>query len=619
MFGAYRIVRRIGVGGMAETFLAVRRGPGAFEQRVCLKRVLPAFEADQRFIQQFMEEATIAASLRHSNIVGVIDFGQVDGTHFMALELVDGVDLRALVRSVPGEKLSPELVTLIATELAQALLYAHNQTRRGVAHGIVHRDISPANVLVSYAGEVKLADFGIAKAMRSSGVTASGAVKGKVPYMSPEQARGETLDGRSDLFAMGVLMYELLCGVRPFDGDSDVQTLTRILSGEFRPILDENIAVPAPLAAIVEGLLVNEASKRIASAEALLSALGDLPSPPITARLELGRLSKRARPPETLNADEMRAVLAEAGIGRAPEPTAVLTSRSAPPPPLVVSVAGPSDATRTRLPSAPPPPGAALAEITSPDAGLTPSGIDVSGAAKRPVHSETARRELAMSGAATPTTGVTKQGIGRMADPRDAGPGVTEDLAVPAGEMPSAHRPRSMIYAAFGILVVVVVVLLGAVWFLPRAATDRNGAAAAAPPTPVAPSGAPSAPPASPDIVPAPVPVPPTPAVPAADAAVARLNAPGEDVEKSEEAAAPTASADRARETRHRNGRVRISVAPWGKVWIDGKYMGRAPVNARLPAGAHEVGAGYEVPTEKRTLTLRAGENPPVLLELPTQ
>ncbi|MCA9600797.1 MAG: serine/threonine protein kinase, partial [Myxococcales bacterium] len=272
-FGPYRIVRRIGVGGMAETFLAVRFGPRNFEQRVCLKRVLPAFELDAKFVEQFVEEASIAASLRHSNIVGVIDVGEVGGTHFMALELVEGADLRSVLAKLPGERLRPDLVILLAVELAQALHHAHTQMRRGGPTGVVHRDISPSNVLISYAGEIKLADFGIAKAMRNSSASASGVVKGKIPYMAPEQARAEDLDARSDLFSLGVLLFEALSGRRPFDGATDVQTLTRVLSGERQFLREAAPDAPEELVETIERLLAFDREERWPSAEALLAAL----------------------------------------------------------------------------------------------------------------------------------------------------------------------------------------------------------------------------------------------------------------------------------------------------------------------------------------------------------
>lgn len=159
-FGPYRLVRRLGIGGMAETFEAIRSGPGGFEQRVCLKLVLPFFHQDENFIELFHREAKLAARLRHSNIVGVIDFGEVNGRSYMALELVDGCDLRTLLDAQDRRRLPPEQVALIGLDLASALEHAHNPVsgeaaRESDSHarGIVHRDISPSNVLISRHGD----------------------------------------------------------------------------------------------------------------------------------------------------------------------------------------------------------------------------------------------------------------------------------------------------------------------------------------------------------------------------------------------------------------------------------------------------------------------------------
>jgi hypothetical protein len=298
-FGPYRCVRKLGSGGMAETWLAVQHGEAGFEQRVCLKLIHEPLRNTEDFGSLFMREAAIAASLRHSNIVGVIDASPGEGC--MALELVEGTDLRALLAHAAGHQLAPELCAFVAVELCKALHYAHTRTRAGEFAGIVHRDISPANVLVSYAGEVKLADFGIAKAMRATGDAASG-LRGKLAYMSPEQIAGRPLDARSDLFSLGVLLYECASGRRPFDGHSDAETCERILAGRLPPLASVAPYVPAGLANIVQTLLQHEPERRFESAAATIAALVECAPGPTVYR-ELGRLAKQARPHETLSAE----------------------------------------------------------------------------------------------------------------------------------------------------------------------------------------------------------------------------------------------------------------------------------------------------------------------------
>ncbi|MET0390787.1 MAG: protein kinase [Polyangiales bacterium] len=296
-FGPYTRIRRLGVGGMAETFLAVQRAAAGFEQRVCMKFILPAYRENADFQRLFLREASIAASLRHSNIVGVIDVDAAAG--YMVLELVDGVDLRTLVNAAAGRRLDTELTTWVAIELCKALAYAHGRQLRGQADGIVHRDLSPSNVLVSYAGEVKLTDFGVARAMRADAEPPSATVKGKLCYMSPEQARGHLLDGRSDLFSLGVMFYELLAGVRPFDGATDADTLLRIASGQHVSLLDAAPHVPTGLALVVEKLLQSDRELRFSTADECLDALAPF-APPTTSFRELGRLARAARPHQTL-------------------------------------------------------------------------------------------------------------------------------------------------------------------------------------------------------------------------------------------------------------------------------------------------------------------------------
>ena len=266
-FGKYVLQRRLGVGGMAETFVA--RRDDAVEQLVCVKRVLPAFNTDKDFIAQFVREARVAAKLRHSNIVGILDFGAVGSEHYMALELVDGVDMRGLLQMEKGERLDPELTALIGIQMAYALEYAH-------AAEVVHRDVTPSNILLSTHGEVKLADFGVAKALSGQSVaTATGFIKGKVPYMAPEQMRGADIDGRVDLFSLGVTLFEALSGRRPFVGKHDVEVMMKVLEAD-RPKLAELVPdLPEGLADVVETLLAPKPEDRYADGGEVVDALAE--------------------------------------------------------------------------------------------------------------------------------------------------------------------------------------------------------------------------------------------------------------------------------------------------------------------------------------------------------
>jgi serine/threonine-protein kinase len=233
----YHISRKIADGGMAEIFLGSQRGVEGFERPVVLKRILASLLADPQFRNQMIDEAHVAMSLNHSNIVQVLDLGHARGRYFLVLELVEGWDLnqilnRARAASFP---LLPELALYVVAEVCRALGYAHAKTRDGQPLGIVHRDVSPHNVLVSEQGEVKLTDFGIAKAMGRREHTGHGVIKGKLAFMSPEQASGTAVDGRSDLFSLGTVLYLLGTGRRPFEAPTDLEALVRVRQCQFAP------------------------------------------------------------------------------------------------------------------------------------------------------------------------------------------------------------------------------------------------------------------------------------------------------------------------------------------------------------------------------------------------
>ncbi|MEA2700202.1 MAG: eukaryotic-like serine/threonine-protein kinase [Myxococcales bacterium] len=235
--GRYTIVGKLADGGMAEIFLGAQHGAEGFEKAVVLKRIHTAFSADPQFRNMFIDEAHISMTLSHGNIVQVLDLGVSNGRYFLVLELVDGWDLHQILKRARAAQMAwpPALALYVAAQLCRALAFAHAKTQNGRALGIVHRDISPNNVLLSEQGEVKLADFGIAKAQRKREQTAAGVIKGKVAFMSPEQATGAAIDWRSDLFSVGTVLYLMTTDKQPFEGANDLETLAHVQRAEFSP------------------------------------------------------------------------------------------------------------------------------------------------------------------------------------------------------------------------------------------------------------------------------------------------------------------------------------------------------------------------------------------------
>jgi len=271
-FGKYFLLDRIAVGGMAEIYKAKTFGVGGFEKFLVIKKVLPHFAEDQEFITMLINEAKIAVMLTHTNIVQVYDLGKIEHTYFIAMELVEGRDLRGLIKkSLEQQQSLPiENTLFIITEICKGLDYAHRkEDSSGRPMNIIHRDMSPPNVLISYEGEVKLTDFGIAKSLSLMGHTRAGVLKGKFAYMSPEQARGESIDHRADIFATGIMLWEMLTGERLFLGDSDIHTLEKIKKKEVPAPSSINPAVPQELDQVVLRALSNDVSQRYQSARDL--------------------------------------------------------------------------------------------------------------------------------------------------------------------------------------------------------------------------------------------------------------------------------------------------------------------------------------------------------------
>jgi serine/threonine protein kinase len=228
--GRYHVVSKIARGGMAEIFLALQKGEEGFQKPVVLKRILPSLAADPKFVRMFVDEAHIASTLNHSNLVQVLDLGKSGDQYFLVLEFVDGWSLEQIRRRALQAKLklTIPLALGVVGALCRGLAYVHTRERSGKPLSIVHRDVTPQNVLISQQGEVKLADFGIAKAVGKSERSATGVIKGKFAYMSPEQSEAKPLDARSDLFSVGTLLYLLVTGKKPFDGPTDADVLMQV-------------------------------------------------------------------------------------------------------------------------------------------------------------------------------------------------------------------------------------------------------------------------------------------------------------------------------------------------------------------------------------------------------
>jgi serine/threonine protein kinase len=262
---------------MAELYLALHRSMAGFEKLVVIKCVLPLLNCEEDFIAMLLHEARIAATLSHPNIVQIYDVGQIDGTYFIAMEHIQGEDLRAIQRQLQrrGDGLPMEHALSVAIGLCSGLAYAHE--KRDIAGdplGIVHRDISPHNVIVTFSGDVKLIDFGVAKSRVQLGdQTRSGAIKGKIAYMSPEQALGHPIDSRSDVFAIGTTLYELTTGRRLFKGKTDFETLRLVGTASVELPSAVVHGYPRELEKIVMQALTQRPEDRYQSARALQSDL----------------------------------------------------------------------------------------------------------------------------------------------------------------------------------------------------------------------------------------------------------------------------------------------------------------------------------------------------------
>jgi serine/threonine-protein kinase len=275
--GKYQLIRKLATGGMAEVFLAKAAGPMGFEKTLVVKRILPHLAEDPTFVEMFLGEAKLAAQLNHPNIVQIFDFGEADGEYFLAMEYIDGPNLRVLLKRAraAGMPLPIAPCARLIASACEGLAFAHDfaDPATGEPLGLIHRDISPDNILVSRQGAVKVVDFGIAKAAGQSHKTQNGVIKGKLAYMPPEQVRARPLDRRVDVYALGVVLYELLTKHKPFEASVDASIMKAILQEKVIPAVAYRPDLPEELQRILDKALAKDREQRYPDCLALAADL----------------------------------------------------------------------------------------------------------------------------------------------------------------------------------------------------------------------------------------------------------------------------------------------------------------------------------------------------------
>ncbi|HXT50435.1 MAG TPA: protein kinase, partial [Thermoanaerobaculia bacterium] len=268
-FGAYTLLDRVALGGMAEVWKARMKGVEGFQKTVAIKKILPHLTDSVDFVTMFIDEAKLAAQLNHPNIIHIYDLGKLGEDYYIAMEYVEGKDLRSILNTSrkSGHGIPPGLALLVAARLASALDYAHRKRDFDNRElGLVHRDVSPQNVLISYEGDIKLCDFGIVKAVAKASKTQMGALKGKLQYMSPEQAWGRVVDARSDIFSLGSVLFEMLTGRRLFAGESEISVLEAVREARIQSVRSIDPGISEPVDAIVHRALAKDPDDRYQTA-----------------------------------------------------------------------------------------------------------------------------------------------------------------------------------------------------------------------------------------------------------------------------------------------------------------------------------------------------------------
>ncbi|HYV46190.1 MAG TPA: protein kinase [Myxococcaceae bacterium] len=632
--GKYVVRRKIAEGGMAEIYLASSRGPEGFEKDVAIKRIRPFLAGDEQFVQMFIAEARVASRLNHANLVQVFEFDKHQDTFYLAMELVRGHSLWDVRRRAKEmvDPMSPTLVAHVGAEVARGLGYAHRLADKGKPLNLVHRDVTPHNVLLSFDGAVKLADFGVAKHSASS--TAAGVLKGKFAYMSPEQSRGEALDGRTDLFALGIVLWENLTGGRLFDGDSDVAVLRAVQSSAIAPPSRLNPDVPEALSAVVMKALERDPAQRYQDGQEMERALAGfvLSHAKSVDDTDLGAYLRKLYAEEL--AQEARVPAPEGGAEPPPrkEPTAQVGAAAAAPPQLNASPDEDMHAAtnvversrpKTEVKSNPSAPTLEMPAMSAPPGASPTATTDASAEpAPTPVRRSSSSLPKVIADLSTPA--------GRGSGPKAAPPMPPATMAIPA----TPRRPRATVgmrralmgtgLLAVGIAAAAITIVVsqslsapageGAAASAPEktgkvapAAPDKSGAAA---PNPV-PASAPATPEkggaAAPNLVPASAPATPEKGdgAPAPNKAGEPGPVAATTPDKGGAAAANTAPEATA------TGALIIRVRPYASVSIDGKHWKDVEGSAtrKLPAGAHKVRLDHTWGSYETTVNIRAGKD----------
>ncbi len=567
--GKYVVRRKLAEGGMAEIYLCNVQGPEGFEKEVVIKRVRAFLASDPAFVQMFIAEARVASRLNHPNLVQIFDFDKHQDTFYLAMEYVHGHSLwdvrrRARERMVP---MPPTLVAQIGASVARGLHYAHRLTERGVPLGLVHRDVTPHNVLLSFDGAVKLTDFGIAKA--GNKLTSPGMLKGKFAYMSPEQARGEEVDCRTDLFALGIVLWEMLTGGRLFDGDSDVAVLRAVQQSAIAPPARLNPDVPAELDAAVMRALSRDPAGRFQTAQELERALSQV-------------VMSQARRPEETDVSLYLAQLYEEELARG-EPSQTEPSPSSAPELSATAPPREPTAVMRRAGSAPEPSAPTPSSPQSPDEDVNGRTLVIDRSRKSAPSAPTPPLASPEHGRPSTSLGVNGGGTTEPAPPSTPPPRATPEPALAREDRSVLRRSVGMRRglmagtAAFVLLAgaaVVVAVQAGRARVAREQALGEGGAVDA---------GAVAV-------------AQPEPDVPVAAADLVRP-------EPAAEEPAP------ARPAAVELGTLVITVRPWATVLIDGESRGEIAGSRRikLPAGPHQLRVVHPSAKRKEVVVIKPG------------